>query len=264
MPATATLKFSAAEGYAPEGTRSIQGDSRRVPYLVDDSEIESALMADGLPQIGAEHPTDPSLVVRSLTWQYYGYKSSIVWANYEPQNNDSLSFTAQENDTYSEFVINSREVTVTTAANGSAIPQATIELPSAELLIHSFVTSFAAIRVWMGVVSPIPKINNNRFTIPLAWGLPGRFSIDERQCLARPPEITRIRTGLCRITYRMGYGEPGWMDARYRVVNGDGVAQGEVVVKALYDEAAFPAQLWGGITAGNNQTSNPFAPPVSP
>jgi hypothetical protein len=245
--ATATPMDNALSGKVPDYRLVAGGYAGRRPFLVDSDDVLESLNAAGLPARGSAHPTLPNCAVRELAWERYGYRSSVVWAEYEPPSGGGFSFdNAEDGDTYAEWVFSQREATVTTAADGSAIPESSIILPSAELAISRFAADLDVITPWLPIFSPIPKINSNAFTVPGPWGLTGTISVLARQCLALPFEVRAVRDGLCRVTYRMGFGQPGWMDERYRAVDANGAATGPIIVKAKYEEANYPATLWGG------------------
>jgi hypothetical protein len=169
----------------------------------------------------------------------------VVWVNYAATQASSfqLDAIAEVGFSYTEINISSREVTARTDRTGAAVAETTIEAPSAELVIIGFYDSIGPMNTFLGLLSPLPRINSNPLTLPPPYGVGGSLSIQPRQLLPRGVRVQNASDAKLRIEFVFGYGAAGWMDHVWRRVAADGTPTGAVVTSQMYEQTNY-SDFW--------------------
>lgn len=248
MAVTATLVHDPGKGWVPRWRRSGAGWSGRDPYKVNTSEVDEALGAAGLPSIGSPHPTRPGCLVDDLEYEYEAggdgtpeKGTGVVWVSYalaqaSPFQLDAL---AEVGFSYTEINVSGREVTARTDRTGAAVAETTIEAPSAELVLIGYYDSIAPMVSFLGLLSPLPRINANTLTLPPPYGVGGSLTVQPRQLLPRGVRVQNAAEGKLRIEFVFGYGAAGWMDHVWRRTAADGTPTGATVTSQMYDQVNY-------------------------
>jgi hypothetical protein len=206
-----------AQGYIDELAEDINGLRGVRHFKVNSRDLIQVRAANFLPVLGDGWPGEPTLLVTGLEMRHLTGGWSLATVRYGQQNAQNFDFVAQPNDAYTTITETTQQVPIAFSVQGDPIDDASVEANASEFLVTVYKNAMAWLPSWLTIAN---KLNDATVTLPSLFGITAPIVVPPRNLLARSYEVTPVREGLIRVTFRLGFA-PADNWKHYQVVEED-------------------------------------------